>query len=254
MDNLGDKVKSWIERSGFSLEMVVASTFRRTGYTAVQGDFYRDSQTGELRETDVVAHLVGDAGGESDLNLMVVSECKVSVNHPWVLFSTANYFPAYATVIGRAGTDVAKGHLLALRRNREIRHLRVFRMPKNVGYSLTTAAVDSPKLPKDTAYEAVWEVAKATAGLLEREDPRDATLAWPLIVLRGQLFEATLNPDCKVEVTPIDEGVLAWRNPIIQAQSQSIVTIVTEPALERLLTELKQSWEALCATVADLQK
>jgi hypothetical protein len=254
MSDVCSKVKTWIEQSGHSLEMVVASTFRRTGYGAVQGDFYADPQTSELRETDVVAHLVGDVGDDDYMNLMVVSECKAAPAHPWVLFAAPTDFPGYHTVSRCPGTEAAKRHLIALRKNRAVRELRLFRMPKNVGYSLTTAAVGGGKSPKDTAYEAVWEVTKATAGLLAREDPLEATLGWPLVVLRGQLFEATLDANCDVEVTPITEGVLAWRNPVIQAQTPSIVTIVTEPALDGLLTDLKSSWDSLCTALTDIHK
>jgi hypothetical protein len=241
MSELRNKVEEWIRRSGFSLEMSVAETLQSVGFSAVQAEFFKDPVTGAFRETDLVAFDIG-VGNEVSLTFEIVCECK-SCDHPWVLFSSTRDIPRSLAVTRRAATKTGAIALTALSHEKNVTRGLPFGLPKALGYTITTAALGNKKPPRDTAYDAIASVSAATVALIASDNAAgDATIAWPLVVLRGRLFEAILSADSRVLVEEVDRGVLGWRNPVIAPHS--FIQVVTEPALDSLAKSLWAGWQA----------
>lgn len=54
--NLDNKVKDWIQKTGFPFEMEVANAFVNAGFMVAQSVYYRDNELGKYREADIIAH------------------------------------------------------------------------------------------------------------------------------------------------------------------------------------------------------
>lgn len=256
-DDLSQKVREWIERSGYSLEMEVAKICHRVGFSPLQSEFYEDAESGKTRETDIVAHLVRKAG-KKQATLTVVLECKVSPEKPWVLFSAPNKLPGEFSVRQRAASRVGEQVLNKLAGDESIQNLELFRLPDVLGYSLVAASLDSKDKngQKDRAYEAVWSVTKATTGMVTKVQkfvPSIALVALPMIVLRGRLFEARLDSDGAIALEEISKGVLGWRNPVL-AEFASFIMVATEKGAEESLAKLHEDGQEFLARAIQLFK
>ena len=241
MTDQQDKILDWITRSGRSLEMLVAAQFQEAGFFVNQAYFFEDPQTGAARESDVHAQLMS-LEGDSLAILDVACECKASPGHPWVLLSaTANQ--RTQGVFGRPTNGPGRKILTKLARQPEIRALPLFGPSSPLGYAIVTASLsEKGKAPRDLAYEATCSVAKAAASLLKQTAEEFASFVWPLVVLKGQLFQATMDADHRISVSAIDHGTLAWRNPMVGGNS--LITIATESALPTIINAASASWAA----------
>lgn len=136
------KVREWLERQGFSLEMRTASAFRAAGFEVRQSSYYSDSETSKPREIDVVAIHPDYLG---IVNIRFIIECKCS-KHPWVLLNSPdtlayNRLFAFATMSQKARDAPAEVPLL----NRMVTNFRWFRKDGLTAYSFQPARIDSRK-------------------------------------------------------------------------------------------------------------
>lgn len=241
-DELAEKVKAWVAASGFSLELAAASELRRNGFDVVQAEFFADPETRELREIDISAALdISTNKGKVILQLAI--ECKVSMEHPWVLFTAPTRLPSTISVKCRAASSRGHNLLLIMSEWETVRELPYFRLPARLGYSLTTASL-TKGTAKDLAYEALLSAAKASLGVVgkfERTARETAVIALPLVVLRGRLFEVALDePGDDVGVSEVQQGLLVWRNPLVS--EYSLITVVTEAGLPKLAQDYHKAW------------
>jgi hypothetical protein len=73
------KVKEWLEKQGFLLEMKTAAAFRDAGFEVRQSSHYVDPDTGKSREIDVLAR---DPDFLGIVDIQFTIECKAS-KKPW---------------------------------------------------------------------------------------------------------------------------------------------------------------------------
>lgn len=243
-EDLQKKVERWIDVSGFGLELRAARAFRREEFSVVQSDYYRDPKTGELREIDLVLH-ADDRITLEQAAVVVPVECKRAADKPWVVLAGQLRLSPQQGVVQRAATGRGEAILSRLQDRDHLWRSELFRLPPILGSSLVVADVGSNTARDndgagDRAYKALSGVtAAARAKLVEIQDRlNDAVaLAWPLVIIEGRLFQASLASEGSLKVEEVTKAVIAWRNP--RLAFHSLVTVVTEPELEKLAPRLK---------------
>lgn len=197
------KVREWLEKQGFSLEMRTASAFRAAGFEVMQSSHYIDRETGKAREIDVLAIHPDFLG---IVNIRFVIECKSS-KHPWVLLNSPDTL-AYNRLFAFAVMSQTARHLLAESPllERMVAKFPWFRKDGLTAYSLRHAFSDS-----DAAYAGAIGVAKACESFVrEHEGKGDKfkflDFGFPVIVIDAPLIRCLLAENGEIQLEEIDEG------------------------------------------------
>jgi hypothetical protein len=204
-----DDVTAWLAKTGYPLEMSVAREFRKISNFAEQSRYYRDVNTGEYREIDVVS-AISSVDSDGWLEFFFVVECK-SNGVPWVIFVDidavsgvtnvehwVDLIPCYSQ------DDDHIGRLIARTEGRNMPLLAVARQP---GYGIVAKRDEGKSGVKnrgdENPYDAVRQAAAASLSLVsERSKPLldepTCSFAIPVVVTKSPLFEVWLGHDGKV--------------------------------------------------------
>jgi len=281
--DLPSQVKKWVEEQGYSLEMRVAKKFQENGFQVSQFEHFVDQESHSVRPVDVVVSLSKDIGN-SRIVVKLFIECKYSAkDKPWVIVVTSDKFDKFAffsrILKGQHPSNWSKLETLQGRIVAKIIQsidnslgLDLFSI-KNPGYVVAESLTNQ----KDHAYEAIIQISKSVeAHDMDTEetykqtlqvfddidndlvDPRSLpsdiglffSIAIPVVVINGQLFESYLGNNNEVEVSEIQSGMVfvPYRRREINPHSQvtlSPVTVVTEKYLENYVSLIKQGIEAI---------
>lgn len=243
--DLQSKIEGWLSKQGYPLEMQTAQAFITRQFDTRQSEFYIDHDSGETRETDVVAKK-DIVIQKLTLRLSVVLECKAATDKPWVLFSTGkDELPDATRVCQRPASRAGLKALEVLMRHASVCNAPLFMMGANSGYGLVQALRNESSERSDVAYKALVSVTHAACSLALCSDRVDqqtkrivgvqanyAHVLLPTLVIGGSLWKCTLkqNDPAEVEVKQIDSGVLAWKNPIF-GHAHTLVHVVTKKHL-----------------------
>jgi hypothetical protein len=242
------RVKSWLESCGFALEMRVARILQEaTGGRVIQGEHYRDPDTNELRETDLVLYYPRRIV-PSVFGVTLVVECKDAREKPWVMLcSRRPDAPLEASVAQRPATETGAKvlHKLATENwqiHEKLGSSALFQLPEVVGFRLTQS-YRSRQSRDDAAHSALMSLTAASWGVLkpiEHYVDDAAFLAWPVLVIGGVLFQAYLEDTGEIAIRQVDEATLAWRNQrnLRMFGGHSFVKVVTERGLSEFVTRL----------------
>lgn len=243
MNELEAKIKGWLEKEGYPLEMRVAHAFEQAGFKVEMSSYYRDPEENKYREIDIVATKVGWADKEQKIFFEVryECECKHSNDKPWILFQgTTDSHESLRSEIACKHASYA-GHiaLLALSIDDATKSNGLVRLLDYPGNGLTRAL----GAQCDTAYKAVMSAAKAASSLAGRTDEQYNKYSirfiqhyYPLVVTTGRLFRCQLSKDLAgVSLDEIRERSLRLNNPAIGDDS-SIIEVVTEAGLRDFLS------------------
>jgi hypothetical protein len=281
-EDLSAKVKNWVEEQGYSLEMRVAKKFQENGFQVSQFEHFIDQESGSVRPVDVVVSLAKDVGN-SRIVIKLYIECKYSAkDKPWVIVVTSDKFDKFSffsrilkghhpsnwsnidTLQGRATARIVQ----ALASNLS---LDIF-LIRNPGYVVAESLTNQ----KDHAYEAIIQISKSVESHdIETEETYKQTLqvfddldkdkdyighptdfglflsiAIPIVVINGQLFESYLGNNNEVEVSEIQSGMVfvPYRRRETDPHSQVVlspVTVVTEKYLDNYVSLIKQGIESM---------
>lgn len=240
MNSIESKVSEWLNKSGYPLEMLVATKMQAAGFAVVQSEYYEDTESGKWRETDVIGYV--HAHGKTCRTILALTvECKGGRDKPWVLFTSTDRYPDGLSVSRRASTEAGQSVLRTLALKEEVRSSPLFAVPARPGYGLTVALRDGDK--QNPAYEALQAVCKAALGIVSRLGKvpleRIIPFAWPVIVTAAPLFECYLSSDGEMRLEQIQKGVLIWKNPLITRHT--IVHIYTK---DTFIAEASNIWAA----------
>ena len=244
--DLQSKIEAWLNKQGYPLEMQTAQAFISRQFDTRQSEFYIDCDSGETRETDVVARK--DIVIQNlMLRLSIVIECKAATDKPWILFSTGkDQLPDATRVFQRPASRAGMKALQVLMRNASVCNAPLFAMDANSGYGLVQALRDENPDRSDVAYRALVSVTHAACSMALGSDRIDqqakrivgvnakyAHVLFPTLVIGGPLWRCTLNKGdtAKVEVKQIESGVLAWKNPIF-GHAHTLIHVVTKKHLD----------------------
>jgi hypothetical protein len=226
------KILEWIQKQGYPLEMKVADLFKRSGFSVIQSDYYKDIDTGISREIDIIAYIQKVIDNHL-IRIEFIIECKTSHDKPFVLFTSNTRFPGVSRVAQRAASTLGMKLLRLLAKRTDVQKQLLFQLPARTGYGITQAFGSG----NDKAYEAAMSVSKATAAAVEEanayeksEKIKVCSIFMPIIVLSAKLVESYLGEDGNVAVENTNEAVLLWRNQVVK-RPHTIITIITEDGL-----------------------
>lgn len=226
-----EKVREWLNKSGFPLEMAAAASFRAAGFEVRQSHTYQDPQMDKGREIDVFAKWP-DFLGVVDISFVI--ECKSSAQ-PWVVLksneASANVGPLHAFAV--MSPDAVEG--LASRIGRLGALSLFFGKTPNCGYGFRQAfGRDS-----DPAYVAAVSAFKAAAGVaggrIADSIPRLA-FCFPVIVVDAPLYEVSLASNGELELSEVEFSEFAFSVWIPQLIS-TVCKVVTKPYLDSFSKE-----------------
>ncbi|WP_146779529.1 hypothetical protein [Vreelandella sulfidaeris] len=196
-----EKVLTWINKSGFPLEMEAAKAFRNAGFEVRQSATHLDPQEQKGREIDVLAQ---DPDWIGVIDIYFVVECKSS-DKPWVVLMADDVLSNFNRVHAFAVTSIdAKPEIFSVWHNNEDFKFLLGKSTR-CGYSFRQALGGK----NDQAYTASISVLKACAGLT-RERTASAlkrfAFALPVIVVDTPIFECTLNSNGDIELAEVDQS------------------------------------------------
>lgn len=241
MSELANKIKGWLEKQGYPLEMFVAQKFKEQGFKIAQSVYYKDDETGKSREIDVIAYYSYVSNGVW-FNLTFVIECKLSKDKPWVIFNNDDLFTKKDFIRERYGTKNAKKLIELIIEKEDIEELTLIGKNKsNSGYAVTQAFTEGV----DITYSALNGVNKSIqyfVGETNKTRRRMCNIYFPIIVIDGKLFECELSESGETLVSEIKENDFTWIKSY-DTHSLIQVSITTKENFETFVQKLKSNCE-----------
>lgn len=212
-DSMKSRVRQWLEKTGFGLELEVAAAFRAEGFDVRQASHFIDRDSGKSREIDVVACDPNDMG---IVEIGFIVECKRSTK-PWVLLSSSETLDGYNRVmaVGLLSDRARDAMIQRLGREEAIEMiLPWFKKDSRVAYSLRQAFAE-----RDLGYATTVAIAKATDAWVNTGksiDHNQLKFGFPLIVTDAPILECFLDASGTVELREIDQGevLFSGRAPV----------------------------------------
>ncbi len=250
--DLTKKLATWLDKQGYPLEMQIASYVRKhTSFDIRQGWHYKDPESGNSREIDIVC-TASEPRGIAEINFVI--ECKAT-KKPWVLFSSDDAASSYNRLssfglFSKSALSAVVQKLFPsnLDRIRDEDYDLAKSIPwlwKDglVGYAATQAF----KGNKDIPYAASLSAVKAGIWLLSNSlwqsaEYRPYSISFPIIVTTSLLFECSLDSNGKPILDEIKHGHLFFKQHINEF-SATCVSVVNEKYAETFIKE--------CQKVAD---
>lgn len=285
--DLPTQVKKWVEEQGYSLEMRVAKKFQENGFTVSQFEHFVDQESHSVRPVDVVASLSQDVGG-SRVVVKLFVECKYSAkDKPWVIVVTSDKFDKYAffsrTLKNQHPSNWMKISTLQGRLTARLIQ-NIERVAGQDSFSIINpgyVVAEAFKAQGDHAYEAIMQISKGieahdneaeeiyrrTIQNWEQNDYQLSvsqlglffSIAFPIVVINGQLFESYLADDNAVAASEIESGTVfvPYRHHETNPNSKIIlspVTVVTEKYLDNYVALIKKALEVLLSQTEAIQE
>lgn len=245
--DISGRIRDWLDKQGFPLEMRVGRAFQNAHARVVQSEYYPDRVTGEWREVDVVADWSSETDPTVTVRATFVVECKSSRDKPWLLFTAKNRMSEVARIAQRAGNRFGDLLLDSIAGDRHVQALRLFELPRSPAYGMRQAFGD-----RDVCHAAISSVAAATAAFAAEPDYQDwpsgrwnfCQIFLPVVVTDARLFSAQLDESGQLLLEEISTGALVWRNPMIGAP-HTIIHVVSESALPDFVNVMGNSAKQL---------
>jgi len=210
-----EKIKSWLEKTGYPLELHVHHAVLASGYVCEKSQLYSDISTGNAREIDLVAYLNTDHKGKDFFyEVQLVVECKKS-EKPLVILSSdgetkERYEHYFGTeVIGdfKLGNGATYFNLHKLPESVRKEKIGRFSEAVRAGYSIISSFAQSD----ENIYKGVMGLATASEyyrkqyiELAESEQNEPwFRMQLPILAVDAPLFVAYLNEvgDLSIEET-----------------------------------------------------
>ncbi len=230
-----------IKKNGYPFEMLVAKSFRKSGFKISQSILYKDFETEKYRETDLIAHTTKSVNGVW-FNITFVVECKKTTEKPWIIFTNKDLYTVQNNKYPILASTNANRLINHISKNNKFKSPLIFPKIINSGYSIVTAFNEK----SDIAYSASQSVIKACDYLVSKSNSSNqnfCNIYIPIIAIEGELHEAFLNDNDEIELIQVDwSTVISTKS--FDEQNSNLITIVSSNNLEAFTQELnKQSME-----------
>ena len=240
---LADRIINWIKNQGYPLEMIVASTLRKAGFTTSLSDYYQDPETREYREIDITAVRWSNEHKPVIAQVCFRIECKRIKDKPWVVFvpdAEPNVFLPLTSI----SSEIFRAFIFNVFKKADympkLLKLPLFRSDA-MGYGVIQAfAKDNQDMP----YKALMSAGKASvARALELDKlPRPTQqffcgIVFPVIVIDGSLFEARLDEYGDIKVQEVVSSYIYWKG-MSPWLSSPLIPIISKPALDQFVIDM----------------
>ena len=265
-NELEAKVRNWLSEQGYPLEMAVAQALRRGGLRTQQSSYYRDVETGTAREIDVYTTTCREFTREYDSVFALIElcvsmsiECKSS-NKPWLLFRSGEEQKLSKWTGGQLGpvcSITGQEFLQCMYSHDLIQKCGIVKLHREIGYGLTQAFSSGD----DAAYKATIGSMKAAIADAIQNDGANSysadelyvlcSVAFPVIVLDGLLFECHLGEDESLVVSTISSAAMECKIPFLDRKGSrdqtttTVVYIYTRSALPQLVADFIEAVDTM---------
>jgi hypothetical protein len=214
-------VDEWINSQGFPLEMLAEKQFNAQGFKTSISEYYEDYETKKHREIDVTAILNELAGSRFLTQVIFKIECKYTKKFPWVLFTRSktdgDNHPWLPLLYSKHGA-----YLFSQMREdateMEIAN-HTFHKTERIGYGIVQSIKPKDEDKEDLAFKACSSAFKASWHTILKTNLNPSplefmlvlTLAIPVVLIDGKLFECFLNDSGKTNTREIKSGIMEWK-------------------------------------------
>ncbi|WP_339727785.1 hypothetical protein [uncultured Gimesia sp.] len=247
------EIEKWLAKSGYPLEMRVASAFRSVGFRVTQSTYLNDIETQKPREVDLIATWQQSVKNGWWMNVSFVIECKSTTNKPWVFFTGdatedlgslfwLSWFPS-AGLSGEASGFLTHFHEL-------LNEWSFFKPTERMAYSATEAFTQG----QDKVYESINKivgVAESMVALTERRIKpgfRIVEYVFPLVITDAEMFNVSLNDQDKLKIESTSEALLPLRKEqscLVRILALNMLDDFTEMAMNDARTFTERFADAL---------
>jgi hypothetical protein len=252
-----DKIKVWLEKSGYPLELYVNKIFKSRRYTTDSSCLYEDIDTDITREIDAVATRETKGSVDYSVCMEVIVECKKSTKPFLILINDSipreryNHFFSDKFVSDKTfqpGFTEGKAFLYLCQYAEQLKQkIGGFAECSNAGYSIVQAFVES-----DT------NVYKGLIGLMKAKEHFDkkhiefnnkypdesfdySKFSVPVLVVDGPLLEAQLDDAGELNITEIDWGTVTINKPWVSDSEDSVnIQVVKKECFDGFLNDLEK--------------
>jgi hypothetical protein len=215
--SLPDKILEWLNKQGFPTEFQVANICDRHGFRVFQGYHVRSESPNLPREIDVLAQR-DDLSDDYLIRVCHIIECKWSKDKPWVILTSPHgQLASPACIAQTIGSLLGRTILWTIARDPDLHTLDLFSTPDRPGFSGRQVFSQG----NDLFYAAMQSVVDVSMLLMAQYDehprrvgtlPRNAVIAFPMIVIDAQIFEAFFDEAAhNMRVEPRKRVRVHWR-------------------------------------------
>ena len=253
-----NKLSKYIkEDTGYLEELKVANIFSKAGWGIRHSNYYLDKDEGKGREIDIFAYksdfIKNNSLEESiSIHINLVCEVKKSIKKPWIIFSTKkspsdNFFGLSIYYEKNMKNIIEEKIEWKVDRNSSISSFErigetyceafVYNSGKNDNQSQIFKSLTS----STKASEYFLSIRKSNL-LLNVISPKSIEFFEPVIVFKGQMFEAYLNDQDELELNEINHiPIIFNRISPNYDRHDYLVDVVKVEELSNLLAE-KEKW------------
>jgi len=248
--DLKPKIREWLMKNGYPMEMQVADVFHKAGYLVEQSQYYRNKENVAC-EIDIIASRMAYPDAISEMNVVV--ECKSNPNTelPWVVFSCPADDNGFSELHYPLLTDVARRAFAnAISKGTVKDFPSLMKFGKRVGYGVQCAQICKGKNNEDLAYRGMVKLVNSAVFKLQSViHPAAANIVVPVLAVRTPLFECWLEPD-GVKLEQRDHLMLTWHRPsdVEPIVGQTVIHVVHQDGLEVFAQKATQLFETLAIT------
>lgn len=240
---MNDKIKEWLEKQGYPLEMRVAKELTNFGFESYQSHYYTDPETEKQREIDVIGNCRA-SNGTNIVNFQLIIECKNNQDKPWVAFSNLeNELSRNVYINQRPACRIGVKYLDYISKIQGLDTSELFRQPSRLAYNVTQAFESN----SDKVYSALMSVVNAIKYRRERVNSETTfnnlcEIYFPIIVVGGKLFDCFLDENNENCVTEVEHKYLLWRSKVLNTPNV-IIEITTLESFKRRLPIFKSDFD-----------
>lgn len=211
-------VEKWLASTGFPLEYATVRALDRVGWQVDAGRFYVPQVGGAAREVDAVAR-TGFMYDRTPNRVRLVVECK-HASSPWVILTRDRSVEVLDIIRWMIATSDARRILLdraseAIRRNAGLRGTGIpdflSQTPQTHGSAIAVMPRRGNNLERQSGHEALTQLIDAARGIVaEAEGVDSLAVSWPVLVIRGSLYQARLTDRGDLSAEPIEWQRVVW--------------------------------------------
>lgn len=273
--SLEQNVLEELERTGYPTEIVSASIMQQRNWAVIHNPSYLDDSESQSREFDIRAYRrisFKVAGIDFTVGYYLITECKKS-EKPWVFFTTPERHDdsrlgnaiKWSLATRQVFTD--NSHPESLVSDDDLRKFHHYFQQQHLARTFHEPLKGQEKSGhSQMIYSAVMSAIKAT--LFHYNDRRIENwlrVYYPVIVFSGNLFEARVDANKKIDLLPTQYLQLSfhyivphkssvYRHSVWDNHHEFIVDIVHEDYLNQFLSDFEDEHGTLSKHLQDVIK